>query len=155
GRVAVARTWPLARSDGPAGDLFSTAADQIRYARLHLADGRAPDGTRLLPEQAIRRMRRPTAGTASGGRLGHVWVLREIDGVWFAFHGGTAIGQQAAFEIAPECDFAVTVLTNAQHGFVLCEEVTAWARQAYLGMGDETWPGPATDERTDPILESG
>ncbi len=146
GRIDVVSLRPSSRADRPAGDLVSTAADQIRYARLHLADGLAPDGTRLLSARSVRRMRGPTAETASGGRIGIAWFLREVGGVRFAFHGGTRPGQQSAFEFAPDHDYAVTVLTNAQHGFVLCEEVTAWLRWTCLDLSDAE-PLPAATFR--------
>lgn len=134
GRVEVAGAWTPPRCLGPAGDLCSTAADQLRYARFHLGDGRAPGGGRLLSPEGLRRMRRPTASTVSGGRVGISWFLRDAGGVGFAFHGGSTAGQQSAFEIAPGHGFAVTVLTNARHGFVLAEEVTAWATRTFLGI---------------------
>jgi CubicO group peptidase (beta-lactamase class C family) len=58
GRAAVVpRGWQLPRSINAAGGLMSTAADQLRYARFHLGDGRGPDGTRLLSDAALTAMR--------------------------------------------------------------------------------------------------
>src|SRR5262249_18458429 len=40
--------WGLARACGPAGLITASAADVMTFARMHLADGLADDGTRLL-----------------------------------------------------------------------------------------------------------
>ena len=38
--------WALPRSCNPTGALMSSARDQLRYARFHLGDGTAPNGSR-------------------------------------------------------------------------------------------------------------
>ncbi len=43
----VSRTWALPRAAYPAGGVVSTVRDQLRYARFHMGDGTAPDGSRL------------------------------------------------------------------------------------------------------------
>jgi CubicO group peptidase (beta-lactamase class C family) len=47
--------WALPRILHPTGGLISSARDQLRYARFHLGDGRAPDGTRCLPSSRWSR----------------------------------------------------------------------------------------------------
>ena len=56
--ITVARPWALPRSGNPAGGISSNAADQIAWARFHLGDGRAPDGT----AGAVREAAAPDAG---------------------------------------------------------------------------------------------
>ena len=49
----LAPVWVLPRSSGPAGLVNSTVADVLTFARLHLDDGQAGDGTQLLSVAAI------------------------------------------------------------------------------------------------------
>ncbi len=79
GQVRVLRPWALPRSGNPAGGMSATAADQIAWARFHLADGRAADGTQLLSADLVRSMRAPTVptpGNALGDAIGISWMLR-------------------------------------------------------------------------------
>jgi CubicO group peptidase (beta-lactamase class C family) len=56
--------WHLARDANPDGGLISSARDQLRFARFHLGDGRAADGTRCS--------RRPRCGRCAPTRVrGH------------------------------------------------------------------------------------
>ena len=54
--------------------LYATARDWARFARFLLEDGRAPDGTALVPEGYVDWMMLPTA--ASNGRYGHGQIWR-------------------------------------------------------------------------------
>jgi CubicO group peptidase (beta-lactamase class C family) len=141
GEPAVARPWALPRSESPAGDLNATAADQVRYARFHLGDGTAGDGTRILSEETLRRMQTSTATMASGGEVGISWLIRDADGVKIVSHGGTSLGQQASFELVPERGFGLAVLTNASYSIPFMHEVRAWAFESYLGL-EEPEPEP-------------
>jgi CubicO group peptidase (beta-lactamase class C family) len=69
GSVTVARPWALPRGGAPAGGLSATARDQIAWAKFHLGDGTAPDGTRLLSRKLLDKMKEPTVdmrGSALG-----------------------------------------------------------------------------------------
>ena len=149
--VSVARTWPLPRSANPAGGVIATAADQLKYARFHLGDGTGSDGKRVLSRQALDSMKQPTFalnGGALGDHVGISWLLRTVDGVRFAAHGGATNGQMAAFDTAPDRDFAVTVLTNANAGAALHRELVEWIEEQYLGVtrpADEPLESSAED----------
>ena len=115
GKFAVARPWALPRAGAPAGGITANAGDQVAWIRFHLGDGTAPDGTRLLTQETLDRMKTPTArmpGAALGDAVGISWMLRDVDGVQVVAHGGSTIGQQSAFEMVPERKFGIAVLTN-------------------------------------------
>jgi CubicO group peptidase (beta-lactamase class C family) len=134
GGVGVARPYDMQRGNGPAGDIVSTAPDQIRYARFHLGDGRAADGTRVLSGATMRQMQTETSTFTSGESVGLSWMIQDVDGVRFVAHGGSTIGQQSLFELAPERGYALTILTNAHNGAQLNGEVAKWVRETYLGV---------------------
>ena len=96
GAVTVARPLLLPRSSAPAGGLFSTARDQIRYARFHLGQAPADGGTRVLARETLDRMQAPTI-SVPGGMLGDwvgiSWFLRDIDGVRVAALAGPPTGR--------------------------------------------------------------
>jgi hypothetical protein len=79
-------------------------------------------------------MQQPTAERSNGGHVGISWMLREIDGVRLVSHGGTTLGQQSSFDLVPERQFGMTVLTNAHHGSLLADELTNWTFQRCLGL---------------------
>lgn len=55
--VVDTKFWSFPRSCNPTGGLLSDARDQLRYARFHLGDGTAADGSRLLSPQSLEAMR--------------------------------------------------------------------------------------------------
>ena len=115
GKFSVARPWALPRAGAPAGGITANAGDQVAWIRFHLGDGTAPDGTRLLTQETLDRMKTPTVhmpGAALGDAVGISWMLRDVDGVQVVAHGGSTIGQQSAFEMVPERKFGIAVLTN-------------------------------------------
>jgi CubicO group peptidase (beta-lactamase class C family) len=138
GRITVARPWALPRSGAPAGGISANAGDQIRWARFHLGDGRAADGTRILSEELLRRMQEPTVdmrGSALGDYVGISWLLEDVDGVRLVGHGGTTNGHHSDFLMAPERDFAIAVLTNCgPNGPELYHEIEKWALETYAGV---------------------
>lgn len=132
-----ATPWQLPRSAHPAGGISSTVVDQLEYAKFHLSEGKGPDGKRLLKKTSIKEMQKEQAPAGSlASFVGLSWLLRDVDGVRLAAHGGTTNGQLSAFLMVPERDFAITVLTNANVGGQLHGKVVRWALENYLGLVD-------------------
>jgi CubicO group peptidase (beta-lactamase class C family) len=130
----------MARGGAPAGGISSNARDQIAWARFHLGDGTAPDGTRILSEESLDRMKQATAdaaGSAIGDAIGITWMLRDVEGVRLVGHGGNTIGQDSGFDMVPERGFALITMTNCSpNGSQFNEELFRWALEAYLGIID-------------------
>ena len=147
GSITVARPWALPRNGNPAGGISANAADQIAWARFHLGDGTAPDGSRVLSEDLLKRMQEPTVampGSALGDHVGISWLLRDVDGVRLVGHGGTTTGQHSTFLMVPERDFAIISMTNCgPNGPMFNDELVNWALEAYLGVHDVD-PEPLT-----------
>lgn len=136
-----ASAWPLPRSINAAGSLVSTAHDQLTWAKFHLGDGRAPDGTRLLSQASLAAMR---THPGPGGTLmveltgmGVTWMLRPTaQGVRIVQHGGDTNAEHSGFLFVPEQEFAMTVLTNCSSGRKLLSElfVDDWAIRLFTGL---------------------
>ena len=116
GEPSRAPAWTLPRSVGPAGLICSTAADVLAFARLHLAGGLAPDGTRLLSQASADAMAARQADLPTRHGLGDSWGLGWIRFGWdsrrLIGHDGDTIGQSAFLRILPEQGLAVVLLTN-------------------------------------------
>jgi CubicO group peptidase (beta-lactamase class C family) len=140
--VVVERPWALARSAHAVGGLCSSARDQMRYARFHLGDGVAANGERLLAAETMAAMQSPGCPANLGRQMGLSWILKDMPaqggaeraGERVVMHGGATNGQLSAFLMVPARGFALTVLTNADEGAMLHDEVVKWALGHYLGL---------------------
>lgn len=135
GKLEVARPWALPRGGNPAGGISTTVGDLIRWARFHMGDGTGADGKQVLSRATLEKMKQPTFdihGGALGEGIGISWFLRDVDGVGIVGHGGNTVGQNCTFEMVPEKDLAVAILTN--RGTKLDEELQRWILEAYVGV---------------------
>ena len=140
GTVTVARPAQLPRSAAPAGGLWATAQDQIRYARFHMGHGSGDDGARVLSTESLALMQQPTfslEGGALGDSVGISWLIRDVDGAKMVAHGGGTNGQISFLGMIPERSFAVAVLTNSSKGSELEQELVKWALHSYLGLEEK------------------
>jgi len=125
--LMVAPVWGIFRSAGPAGLIHATARESLAFARMHLADGVAPDGTRVLSEESVRAMREPEVAVPDTWTLGSHWGLGWILMTWSGQpvygHDGATIGQGAFLRVVPDKGVAVSLLTNGGHARDLFEDL--------------------------------
>ena len=117
--IQVAPVWGIFRNAGPAGLIHATAREALAFAQLHLADGVAPDGTRVISAESAQAMRAPQIAVPDTHTLGSHWGLGWILMTWggrevYGHDGGT-IGQSAFMRIVPDAGVAVCLLTNGGH----------------------------------------
>jgi hypothetical protein len=109
--------WALARSNGPAGSMFAMSARSlVSFARMHLEDGRAHDGTQVLAPGTPTRMQAHQVDLPDLGAFGSSWGLGferfdQPEGAVVG-HDGNTIGQAAYLRLVPEAGVALAVLTN-------------------------------------------
>jgi len=108
--------WASMPDSNPAAgnQLSMSARALLAFGRMHLRDGLALDGTRILSAASAQVMR-----TAGASIPGSPFLPKRLGLVWESYHGGTivghaggAIGWNAILLLVPEQRFAVTVLTN-------------------------------------------
>jgi CubicO group peptidase (beta-lactamase class C family) len=117
-----------------AGGIGLCITDLLSYAQFHLGDG-TTRGQRLLPRTAIELMRTPQlAKQGTDDHMGIGWHVRKIGGVVTASHGGTLGGHILLLEIVPERNFAIGILTNANTGWRVIQDVEREALRSYLGL---------------------
>ncbi len=138
GRDSVAVQTPLwvPRSVDPAGGIWSTTRDVLRYARLHLGAHAVPERASVVQPASLRRMQEP-AVPVPGLRLwmGLDWFSQEVDGVRAIMHNGDTNGQHTVFLAVPERGFAFALLLNCLPGVVAEVVVVDEALARYPGLG--------------------
>lgn len=136
----------LARSNGPAGATpYGAARDVLQLAKLHLADGIAPDGTRLLTVDSVRAMQEPQlavppAMTPDEWGLG--WMLFDWGGRRVIGHDGATIGHNSYLRIVPDAGIAVVLLTNGGNAAALSRRMLGAVLEPLASIGPPPLPEP-------------
>jgi len=123
-----APVWTFARSNAPAGAMLSMRPrDLLAFARMHLEDGRAADGTQVLAAGTASRMQQREVDLPDIGVMGTSWGLgfERFDTPAGALvgHDGNTIGQAAFLRMVVEDGLAVTLLTNGGDAMALYRDV--------------------------------
>jgi CubicO group peptidase (beta-lactamase class C family) len=117
-----------------AGGVGLCITDLMKYASFHLGDGTAANGARVLTRVSLEQMRTPQLHKqATDDDIGIAWHLRTVGPIRVAAHGGTLGGHVLLLEIVPERNFAIAILTNAQNGWRLIQDVERAALKEYQG----------------------
>jgi CubicO group peptidase (beta-lactamase class C family) len=119
GHPALAVQTPLwiPRSVDPAGGIWSTTRDVLRYGRFHLGAETVTGAANVVSPESLLQMREPAiaiAGTAI--QMGRDWFVQDVEGTRVFYHGGDTLGQHTDFYAIPEQRFVLVVLTNGQGG---------------------------------------
>jgi dipeptidyl aminopeptidase/acylaminoacyl peptidase len=143
GEPSRAPVWVLPRSLGPAGIIGSTVADLLGFARMHLAGGVAPDGTRLLGGSSAEAMTQMQAELPDKYSLGDSWGIGWIRFGWngrrLIGHDGDTIGQSAFLRLLPDEGLAVALLTNGGSTLDLYQDLY---REIFSELADVDMPRP-------------
>jgi len=131
----VVRPWPLPRAAYPAGGITCHVKDLLRYARFHLGDGTAEDGTRLLTLESLSQMYTPQVIIwGKYETMGLTWFINDEDGIRKLSHGGRTNGQASSLTLVPEHHFAIAIFTNANQGGTVTGDVSRYAVEKYVGV---------------------
>ncbi|MFG1686514.1 serine hydrolase domain-containing protein [Nonomuraea sp. NPDC049269] len=124
-----APVWDIQpRSTGPAARVLVSAGDMVRFARMHLDGGVAPDGTRVLSAESVAAMRHrevdsPDRWTVSADGWGLGWCLYDQEGFRGFGHDGSAVSQHALLRIFPGSGVAIALMTNSGNARALYVEL--------------------------------
>jgi CubicO group peptidase (beta-lactamase class C family) len=134
--LTVATPLWLPRSVDPAGGLWSTTRDVIRYARFHLAADESVAGhANIVSPESLLRMREPVLDAPGLGiSLGRNWFVQEFEGIRLFQHNGDTLGFHTEFLVVPEHNFAFVLLTNGNGGALTAMEVLDAALALYPGL---------------------
>ncbi|MFC3450893.1 serine hydrolase domain-containing protein [Amycolatopsis speibonae] len=143
GEPAVEHTVGLTRADSASGGLWSTAGDQLKWARFFLtgeAEGKPPISA--ATRDLLRAPQRKAALRFE--EVGLSWLHTTHGAARLVRHGGNVSNLQLSeFVTLPEEDFAVTVLTNSAGGAALGAKVVDWCLENLLGLPPLATPAPS------------
>jgi CubicO group peptidase (beta-lactamase class C family) len=146
------KLWAVMPASNPAAgnQLAMSARALIAFASMHLADGRASDGTQVLSAASARAMREPQvdhpAAIGAPARHGLGWMLAARTGL--VEHGGDTIGVSAQLRLAPEHGIAGAVLANSDAAGPLANDLLDPLLSELAGIGPEAkLPSPGADAR--------
>ena len=117
-----------------AGGVGLCITDLLAYARFHMGDGSAANGERVLKRESLELMR--TVQLRKQGTdddIGLAWHIRQVGPIRTFGHGGTLGGHTLLLELVPERNFAMAILTNANTGWRVIQDVEREALKLYLG----------------------
>ncbi|MFT4122248.1 MAG: serine hydrolase domain-containing protein [Microbacteriaceae bacterium] len=131
--------WFFPRCVGPAGSIVARIDDLLAFTRMHLADGVAEDGTRVLSRAGAQLMREQGVALPAllspgvrGWGLG--WGLWRYGDVPVVAHTGGTIGQYAFLDAFPERGAALALLTNGGDADALAAELRRTILPEWLGV---------------------
>ena len=128
GGELIAGGW-RAMPEGAGAGLWTTPADLCRIACDVMAAW-SGQSARLLDQATARQML-----TAQVGGWGLGWTVERVDGALRCGHGGSNIGYKCRLVFWPELGAGAAVMTNADDGTYLVEEIMAAIGREY------GWPG--------------
>jgi CubicO group peptidase (beta-lactamase class C family) len=145
--VVPAPMWAMARSNAPAGSMLAMRPrDLIAFARMHLEDGRAADGTAVLAPGTAARMQAREVDLPDLGLMGSSWGLGferfDDPGATLTGHDGNTIGQAAFLRIVPATGLAVALLTNGGDAISLYRDVAGHVLGALADIELPALPTP-------------
>jgi len=153
GAPQVAPIYHLTRALSPAGVITAPAAEVIAFARMHLNDGVAADGTQVLTPASVKAMRElqvriPDPYTLGDG-WGLGWILYTLGTPTVIGHDGSTIGQQGYMRIVPDRDLVIVLLTNGGGMGALFEELVRPLLREIAGAELNPVPEPRSGVNVD------
>ena len=103
----------------PAGGVWTSAADLIRYVQLELARGNLPDGTRLVSAENLLARRAPQIPVGEDTTYGMGLEVDRKWGVPVVSHGGSMAGFKSNLYFLPDSGIGAVLLTNSDNGGML------------------------------------
>jgi len=103
----------------PAGAVWTSSADLIRYVQLELTQGVLPDGKRLVSAENLLMRRTPQVQLGEDSSYGMGLIVDHTYGVQVISHGGSMSGFKSNWWAVPESGIGAVLLTNADNGGLL------------------------------------
>jgi CubicO group peptidase (beta-lactamase class C family) len=103
----------------PAGAVWTSAHDLIRYVQDELTLGKLPDGTQLVSAENLLMRRAPQISLGEDASYGMGLVVDRTYGVPVVSHGGSMSGFKSNFYFLPDSGIGAVLLTNSDTGSML------------------------------------
>jgi CubicO group peptidase (beta-lactamase class C family) len=103
----------------PAGGVWTSAGDLIRYVQLELALGKLPNGKQLVSAENLLARRMPQIALGEDATYGMGLVVDRTYGVPVVSHGGSMGGFKSNLYFLPDSGIGAVLLTNSDNGGML------------------------------------
>lgn len=103
----------------PAGGVWTTAHDFIRYVQLEANAGRLPNGKQLVSSENLLARRQPQVSSGRDRSYGMGLSTMKMAGLEVLYHGGSLFGYKSNFFLLPETGTGLVLLTNSDEGQLL------------------------------------
>ncbi len=103
----------------PAGGVWTSPHDFIRYVQLELARGKLPNGQVLVSEENLLARRIPQVPIGEDQTYGMGMVVDTTYGVPVVHHGGDLAGFHSDFLALPDQGIGAVLLTNSDNGAMM------------------------------------
>ena len=145
-----AKLWALSRSNIPAGSMFSMSPRSLlAFARMHLEDGQAADGSQVLAPGTPALMQARETALPALGHYGDSWGLGferfERSDSLIVGHDGATIGQYAFLRMVPDAGVAVALLTNGGSAVALFDDLVGHVLAELTSVRLPAPPTPPAD----------
>src|SRR6202049_1681993 len=103
----------------PAGAVWTSSADLIRYVQDELALGTLPNGKQLVSAENLLMRRAPQISLGEDASYGMGLIVDHTYGVPVVSHGGSMSGFKSNLYFLPDSGIGAVVLTNSDNGGML------------------------------------
>ena len=103
----------------PAGGIWTSPHDLSQYVMMELANGKLPDGRRLVSEQNLLERRKPNVVVGADLEYGMGLFVDNRWGVTVVHHGGDLAGYHSDMMWLPQYNVGAVILTNSDTGYEL------------------------------------
>src|ERR1700722_10745394 len=103
----------------PAGAVWTSSADLIRYVQDELALGKLPNGKQLVSAENLLMRRTPQVLLGEDSSYGMGLILDRKYGIPVVSHGGSMSGFKSDFYFLPDNGIGAVMLTNSDTGGML------------------------------------
>jgi CubicO group peptidase (beta-lactamase class C family) len=103
----------------PAGGVWTSAHDLIRYVQLELAQGKLPDGKQLVSAESLLARRKPQISTGEDSNYGMGLSVETNYGIPVVHHGGSMAGYKSDIMFLPDSGIGAVILTNSDNGGIM------------------------------------
>jgi CubicO group peptidase (beta-lactamase class C family) len=103
----------------PAGGVWTSAGDLIRYVQLELALGKLPNGKQLVSAENLLARRAPQIALGEDATYGMGLMVDRRYGIPVVSHGGSMAGFKSNLYFLPDSGIGAVLLTNSDNGEML------------------------------------
>src|SRR5437899_2182705 len=103
----------------PAGGVWTSSHDLIRYVQLELAQGKLPNGKQLVSPENLLARRTPQIAVGEDVTYGMGLTVDRTYAVPVVHHGGSMAGYKSDIIFLPDSGIGAVLLTNSDNGGML------------------------------------